>query len=63
MIKNVRVNSGKFRIVETGIAYGNMNTAKAFYPEQYTQEDRNKAFLEHRMAAGLFYGFLSRSLL
>ncbi|MBR2678436.1 MAG: laccase domain-containing protein [Bacilli bacterium] len=57
MIKNVRVNSGKFRIVETGIAYGNMNTAKRFYPEDYTVEDRQRAFLSHRLKAGKDFGF------
>lgn len=44
-------------IIETGKKFGNMNTGKLFYPEHYTQEDRNREFLEHRMAAGAVYGF------
>ena len=57
MIISARVNSGKFGIVETGISYGNMNTAKSFYPEDYTLEDRQRAFLEHRLRAGADFGF------
>ena len=57
MIRCARVNSGKFGIVETGIAHGNMNTAKRFYPESYTAEDRERAFLEHRLRAGAEFGF------
>ena len=48
---------GNAKIVETGIEYGNMNTAKAFYPENYTAEDRKNAFLEHRLSAGEGFGF------
>ena len=44
-------------IIETGKKFGNMNTSKLFYPEHYTQEDRNREFLEHRMAVGDVYGF------
>ena len=55
MVKNL--NLGRVGIVETGILYGNMNTAKAFYPENYTAEDRKNAFLEHRLKAGEDFGF------
>lgn len=51
------MRNGYVRYVETGNKYGNMNTAKAFYPEDYTAEDRKRAFNEHRLAAASDYGF------
>lgn len=43
--------------VETGNKYGNMNTAKAFYPEDWTLEQRKEEFMKHRIAAAKDYGF------
>lgn len=54
-IGNIR--SGSAVVVETGIAHGNMNTAKRFFPENYTAEDRQKAFLENRLKVGEEFGF------
>jgi copper oxidase (laccase) domain-containing protein len=56
-VKNLDIRFGNAKIVETGISYGNMNTAAKFYPEDYTVEDRKKAFLEHRLKAGEDFGF------
>ena len=56
MIKNLNINNN-VRIIETGISYGNMNTGKRFYPEDYSAEDRSKAFMDHRMKAGKDFGF------
>lgn len=57
MFRNAKVNSGTFGIVETGIAHGNMNTAKSFYPEDYTLEERKGVFLARRLRVGKEYGF------
>lgn len=57
MINNLNVRFGNVGIVETGISYGNMNTAKRFFPEEYTTEDRKKVFLDHRLKAGEDFGF------
>lgn len=62
MIRNLDVRLGNIRlgnvgIVETGISHGNMNTAKRFFPETYTAEDRKKAFLENRLKVGEEFGF------
>lgn len=45
------------KIIETGNRFGNMNAAKAFYPDGYTQEERLKDFLNRRMLVGKMYGF------
>lgn len=44
-------------IVDTGNKYGNMNSAKKFYPEDWTPEQRAREFLKHRIAVGNDYGF------
>ena len=43
--------------VETGKVFGNMNTNKAFYPEDYTAEQRKEAFLNNRTKAADYFGF------
>ena len=40
------------KIVETGIKYGNMNTASSFFPEGMSAEEREKIFLDRRLRAG-----------
>ena len=45
------------KIIETGIAWGNMNTAPRFYPENWTREDRTNDFLMRRIDLGDTYGF------
>ena len=56
------MRNGYIKYVETGNKFGNMNTAKAFYPEDFTAEDRKNAFLEHRIEASKEYGFDPRML-
>lgn len=55
MVKNLML--GNATLIETGMLYGNMNTAKAFYPENYTPEQRKEAFMNARMKLGKDYGF------
>ena len=55
MVKDLKL--GNVQLIETGKLYGNMNTAKAFYPEDYTPEQRKEAFMNARMALGKDYGF------
>lgn len=55
-MKNLKV-LGDLKIIETGKLYGNMNTVKAFYPEDYTHEQRKEAFMNARMKLGNDYGF------
>ena len=55
MINNLQL--GKAQLIETGRLYGNMNTAKMFYPENYTAEQRKEAFMNARMNLGKDYGF------
>lgn len=55
MVKNLKV-------FETGMLYGNMNTAKAFYPEDYTASQRQQEFLMHRLACGINEGFDGRKM-
>ena len=50
MIKNLKV-------FETGKKYGNMNTAKAFYPEELTAAERKEIFMDRRMKLGRDQGF------
>lgn len=50
MVKNLE-------IFETGKLYGNMNTNKAFYPENFSKEDIQKDFLERRIILGNDKGF------
>lgn len=57
MVNNLNIRLGNVDIVETGISYGNMNTAKKFFPENYTAEDRQQAFLENRLRVGSDFGF------
>ena len=45
------------RIVESTRDFGNMNANKRFYPDNMSQEDREKAFFEHRTLLGNYYGF------
>ena len=45
------------KIVETGIKYGNMNTASRFFPEGMSAEEREKIFLDRRLRAGEDFGF------
>lgn len=47
----------KVQLIETGNRFGNMNTAKKFFLEDYSPEQRKAAFLENRMKAGRHYGF------
>ena len=56
------MRNGYIKYVETGNKYGNMNTAKPFYPDYFTAEDRKNAFLEHRIAAASEYGFDPKKL-
>ena len=46
MIKNLNVNYENIGIVETGISYGNMNTAARFFPEGLSSEERAKILEE-----------------
>lgn len=55
MVKNLKL--GNLYLIETGRLYGNMNTAKAFYPEHYTAEERKEAFINARIKLGNDYGF------
>ena len=55
MINNIRL--GNVGIVETGISYGNMNTAARFYPEGTSAEERQRIFMERRMKVGEDFGF------
>lgn len=55
MIANLKIGNAK--IIETGKRYGNMNTAAAFYPMNYTLEKRKKAFMSARIKLGNDYGF------
>lgn len=55
MIKNFRVGSAK--VIESGKKYGNMNSAKAFFPEEYTLERRQEEFLKNRIKLGEEHGF------
>lgn len=55
MIRNLKL--GNVTLIETGKLYGNMNTAKAFYPEDYTPEQRQAAFMNARKKLGIDYGF------
>lgn len=50
MVKNLQ-------IFEAGRLYGNMNTNKAFYPENFSAADRQKDFLERRIILGNDKGF------
>ena len=45
------------KIVESTVDFGNMNANKRFYPDEMSLEDREKAFFEHRMMLGNYYGF------
>lgn len=45
------------RIVESTRIHGNMNANKRFYPEGMTQEERERAFFEHRSLLGSQYSF------
>lgn len=47
----------KIKIFETGKSEGVMSRNKKFYPEDYTEEDINKQFLETRINIGKKYGF------
>ena len=60
MIRNLDVRFGNIGIVETGIAYGNMNTASRFFPEGMSREDRERLFMERRLKAGEDFGFDGR---
>ena len=51
------MRNGYIRYVETGNRFGNMNTAKEFYPEDYTPEQRMKEFIDHKVEASIAYGF------
>ena len=62
MVKNLQFNSNLLHIIETGKLYGNMNTAKSFYPDSYTPEDRKRVFLERRMKLGKDVGFDGRKM-
>ena len=55
MINNLKI--GNAQLIETGRLYGNMNTNKAFFPEDYSIEDRRNAFMNSRMLLGKDYGF------
>jgi len=55
MVKNLQ-------IFETGKLYGNMNTNKAFYPENFSAEERAKDFLERRIILGNDKGFDGRKI-
>ncbi len=58
MIKNLRLgNLFELQLVESGKLYGNMNTAKAMFEEGLSFEQREKKFLENRLALGRDYGF------
>lgn len=54
-IKDLKIDN--LQIFETGNKYGNMNTAKAFYPDCYNAFDRKGVFLKRRMMVGEEYGF------
>ncbi|MBQ2640298.1 MAG: laccase domain-containing protein [Bacilli bacterium] len=43
--------------VDTGRLFGNMNTNKAFFPEDYTAEQRRQDFFLNRCNAAYHYGF------
>lgn len=48
---------GQGWVIETGNIIGNMNTAKSFYPEGCTEEDRKRIFLARRLFLGDKFDF------
>lgn len=62
MIKNIVLEDGALQILESGNRYGNMNTEKAFYPEDYTREMRWSEFLRRRLQFGEENGFDGRKM-
>lgn len=47
----------KIRIVDVGKKFGNMNTAKRFYPDWMTKEEIREDFMRRRLEMGEHYGF------
>lgn len=62
-IKNLEIGNAPFikelnaYVFETGKHYGNMNTAAAFYPKEFTPKERRESFLNSRLNAGRDNGF------
>lgn len=56
-INRLKIEAGGIEIIESGKLYGNMNTAKEFFPEGCSEELRKKIFLDNRLALGRDYGF------
>ena len=54
-INNIQI--GNLKMIETGKLYGNMNSNKNFFPEEYTVQQRKDAFTESRRMLGEDYGF------
>ena len=57
MIRDIVLGDNALHILESGNRYGNMNTQKIFYPEDYTSEMRWSEFLRRRLQFGAESGF------
>ena len=62
MIRNLTLGNHAIEILETGSHYGNMNTARAFYPDDYTPQDKWSEFLQRRIKVGKDFGFDGRKM-